>query len=178
MDMTQESQIHNQLSPQERSELWFHYYGNWIWRAVEALTTAKDFSPNMRSIADRLNISVDKAVDAIEGLVKLGILARANNTFVKVNDVTKISGDNLSVEKLLEGHSKLAPQVITKLDDKSIFTTRFCLGNEELIRKNASKIQDFLDSLDKDGEQLSNPDVLCVEVSIANLTRKSSGGLQ
>lgn len=162
----------------EIENLWVHYYENWIWRAVESLATAKDFDPSIRSIATRLNISTEKAVDAVEGLLKIGLLVRQKNTYAKPQRVTSINREILSAQSLLAGHAKMANQIITKLDVQSIFSTRFCLGSDELIRKHAIKIQDFFNSLDLDGEKLENPDVISIEISIANLTRKTTGGLQ
>ncbi len=45
-----------------------NWAGNWIWRAVQTLVRAPDFNASPKWIAARLNISIEKAVDALEGV--------------------------------------------------------------------------------------------------------------
>lgn len=58
------------------AELWDRFFGDWIWRAVECLIDIKDFNPSPRWISNRLGISVEQAVDAIDGLLALNRIMR------------------------------------------------------------------------------------------------------
>ena len=72
----------------EKAQLLDNYSGNWIWRAVECLVKSKDFNPSPKWIADRLSISIENAVDAIEGLEKLRLITRTSTGFAATGNIT------------------------------------------------------------------------------------------
>lgn len=65
------------------------YCGNWIWRALECLVDSKDFNPSPKWISQRLNISIENAVDAIEGLERMGLIVRTGNSFKSSQEVSQ-----------------------------------------------------------------------------------------
>lgn len=154
------------------------YSESWMWRAVESLITAKNFNPSPKAIARRLNITVEQAVESLEGLEKIGVISRQNNTYIKkIENITEVDQKDLEKAELLEVHSKLAPQIISKLDENSIFTTQISLGTLEIVRKHRSKLIEFLDLIDSDASELENPDVLAIEISIAKIS-SDAGSVQ
>jgi hypothetical protein len=78
--MQKESEIRAGISLRSTEDIKM-YLESWIWRAVESLITARDFEPSPRSIAYRLNISVEQAVDALEGLQRLGQIGKTSNSY-------------------------------------------------------------------------------------------------
>lgn len=157
---------------QKQEDLYF-YTQSWVWRAVEALVLAKDFDPSPRSIANRLNISVEAAVDALDGLVRLGAIYRDSNTFKRNVSNHIVSPEQTTKEKLLSAHTNIATQILPKLNTDSIFTTQVCLGKMSLVKKHADKLVAFLDSLDAEGRLEDNPDVISIEISITSTENKN-----
>lgn len=145
------------------------YCANWVWRAIESLVTAKNFDPSVTAIANRLNVSIEAVVSALEGLERMDLIARSGKTFMKSDGVTVLNQGTHSKTDLLASHSHLAPQIIGLLDEESIFTTRFSLGSIKIARKHAHKLQEFLNAVDADGSTEENPDLLAIEISIAQV---------
>jgi DNA-binding MarR family transcriptional regulator len=162
----------NQKFEQKQNDLYF-YTQSWVWRAIEALVLAKDFDPSPRAISTRLNISVEMAVDALDGLERLGSIERSGKTFTRPAALHNITPAQATKEQLLDAHTNIAGQLLTKLNTESLFTTQICLGSLELVKKHASKISEFLNALDVEGRNIDNPDVISVEISIACINNKS-----
>lgn len=74
MDLARE----NELSQDQKvyREMLRHFAGNWVWRATEALIDHPEFEASAIWVKSRLGISIEEAVDALDGLEKLGILRR------------------------------------------------------------------------------------------------------
>jgi hypothetical protein len=157
-----------------------HFYGNWIWRAVECLVEAPDFDPSPKWAAKRLNVSVEKIVDAMEGLIRLGYVERTGSSFKSRIPEYHLSPDDLTREQLLEGHSKLAPQVISKLKPTSKFTTWFFLGNEDLVKKYGPKFMDLYAQMHAEGLKSGMKEVIASEIGFAIVTNENgvTGGRQ
>ncbi|RYZ91318.1 MAG: DUF4423 domain-containing protein, partial [Proteobacteria bacterium] len=102
--------------------------GNWIWRAVQTLVRAPDFSSSPKWVATRLNISVEKALDALEGLERLGFISREGSGFVHTKEWVQLLPGKVTRAQLLNEHSKIAPQIITKLTARDKFTTQFFIA--------------------------------------------------
>ena len=153
-----------------------NYSSNWVWRAIESLVTAKNFNPAISAIANRLNVSIEAVVNALEGLERLNIIKRDGQSFLKPTNVTFLDKSNTNPKNLLVAHGHLAPQIIGMLNEESIFATRFTLGSLKIARKHAHKLQDFLNSVDQDGSIEDNPDILAIDISIAQVN-SSKGGI-
>lgn len=145
------------------------YGANWVWRAIESLVTAKNFDPSVTAIANRLNVSIEAVVSALEGLERMGLIVRSGRTFIKPDGVTILNQATHSKTDLLASHSHLAPQIIGLLDEECIFTTRFSLGSIKIARKHAHKLQEFLNAVDADGSNEEDPNLLAIEISIAQI---------
>lgn len=151
--------------------------GNWIWRAVQCLVQSPDFNASPKWIANRLNISIDKAVDAIEGLERLGFIKREGATYVHVKEWVQIlPTGTVTRDDLLTTHSKIAPQIISKLTANDKFTTQFFLANQELISKYAPKFVQLYREMNDEGLKLGLTEVIASEISFAQLTTDANAG--
>lgn len=155
------------------------YCANWIWRATECLVEAPDFEASPKWSAKRLNVSVEKIVDAFEGLERLGYIVRNGNTFAKPKEYVAVDTAHLTREDLLSFHSKLAPQIITKLKSKDKFTTWFFNADEALITEFAPKFMKLFKELNDEGNRRQCKEVYASEISFAQLTEgQNIGGIQ
>ena len=80
-------------SDQRQEDLYF-YTQSWVWRAIEALVLAKDFDPSPRAIANRLNVSVETIVDALDGLERLGSIQRSGGTYTRNQELNAITPEH------------------------------------------------------------------------------------
>lgn len=150
-----------------------HFCSSWTWRAVEALIQSPDFKSSPQWIADRLNISVEAAKDALDGLQRLGI--------VKIND-DKISGtaELLKYETgLLERsdayhiHTKIRDQITARMSSRDCFANTILLSNRENIEDFYEKFAALVGDLhEKSLNQGTSQEVFAIELSFARLTRE------
>lgn len=162
---------------QQKTDLQF-YAQSWIWRAIEALVTAKNFNPSPIIIAKRINISVETVINALEGLERLNLIKRTESSYIKVDNMTIIDQTKVTKKDLLVTHSTLAPQILGMLDENSVFTSQIALGSLKIARKHAHKLIEFLDAVDADGAKEENPDLIAIEISIGQIGNNQERGLQ
>lgn len=156
----------------------YQYSGNWIWRAVECLVESPDFNASPKWVAQRLNITVEKAVDAFEGLERLGYIKRDGATYKTQNAEYHIGTAEFTRDELLSIQSKLAPQIISKLKPTSKFTTYFMLGNDELIAKYTPQIMKIYGQMHKEGLEKGLTEVVASEISFAIVSEGNAKGNQ
>ncbi len=154
------------------------YSGNWIWRALECLIESPDFEYSPKWAAKRLNVTVEKIVDAYEGLDRLGYIKREGVSYKKNIQEYHIGQTEFTREDLLAIHSRLAPQVISKLKPTSKFTTWFFLGNDELVTKYAPQFMKIYAQMHKEGLEKGLKEVVASEISFAILSDDSETGGQ
>lgn len=147
--------------------------GNWIWRAVLCLVSAPDFNQSPTWISKRLNISVANAVDAIEGLERSGLLLREGNTLKPAARWTQAKPKNSNDLSLLKIHSKIAPQLISKIQPTDAYTSQFFVCNREIVEKYKTKFMDLFYAMEKEGREQGASDVIASEISIITLTGDS-----
>ena len=172
---------HQEVFENKSSNDLIQYCGNWIWRAVECLVESPEFEYSPKWSAKRLNVTVDKIVDAFEGLERLGYIKRDQLSFKKVIPEYHINQKTFSRDELLATHSRLAPQIISQLQASSKFTTYFMLGNDELVSKYTPEIMKIYRQMHKEGLEKGLTQVIASEISFAKLSDnnvESSGGLQ
>lgn len=163
-------------SVQRKDDMYF-YSQSWIWRAIEALASAKDFNPSPTHLSNRLNITVEEVVCALEGLERLGLILRVNNGFKPKNIETVLNNSSTEIQSLIQSHVNLSSQILTQIDEDSFFINRFLLGNKDIVKSNLSKIKDFFNSIDTSGEKLPSPEVFAIQISITQVTNKPQGEL-
>lgn len=158
---------------------WEQWLGSWIWRSVQCLVESADFNPSPKWIAKRLNITVEKAVEAIEGLERLGCIKRDGATFKPVNDWFQLTPLEMDRFRLLAVQSRIAPQLISKLTQEDAFTSQFFLGSKDLIKKYAPKFMELFKQMNDEGLKSQHKDVVAAQISFVQLTQdENSGSLQ
>lgn len=150
---------------------------NWIWRTVMCLVESPNFDPSPRWIASKLDISVEKAVDAIEGLQKLNLVERVENTFKVKNQWFQVMPKDLERTDLLDTHIKLAPQILSRLNEEDSFTVQFLKGNKDLLKKYSPKFIELYRQMDEEAQRSGISDVMASEISFVQLTKEHGGAL-
>lgn len=158
---------------------WEQWLGNWTWRAVQCLVEANDFNPSPKWISQRLNISVEKAVEATEGLLRMGCLERDGHTYKVKTDWLQLTPNTLNRSRLLNAQSRIAPQLISKLTPSDAFTSQFFLADKDLIKKYAPKFMSLFKEMNDEGLASNSTDVVAAQISFVQLTsEKEAGGLK
>jgi hypothetical protein len=158
---------------------WEQYSGNWIWRAVQCLVDLPEFSPSPKWIANRLNVGVEKAVEAIDGLERIGRVIRTSKGSYKLTqEWDYINSDNQSREKLLSAQSRIAPQLISKLTTSDAFTSQFFTGDQATIKKYSPHFMRLFKEMSEEAKSNGCTDVIAVQMSFVQLTiTKEEGAL-
>lgn len=172
----QTNQVESKQIPTQAD--WEQWLGNWIWRATQCLVESPDFNPSPKWIGKRLNISIEKSVEAIEGLERLGCIARSGTTFKVVENWMQLTPQTLDRNSLLSAQSRIAPQLISKLTSDDAFTSQFFVGNKNLIRKYAPKFMELFKQMNDEGIQLGHNDVVAAQISFVQLTGDQEFGGQ
>lgn len=167
-----------EIRDQQKVDL-HQYCTNWIWRATECLIEAPDFEASPKWAAKRLNVSVEKIVDAFEGLERLGYIVRNGVTYIKPANYVAVDTSHLTREDLLGYHSKLAPQITSKLTTNDKFTTWFFVADKNLVAEYAPKFMKLYKELNDEGNRRKCKEIYASEISFAQLTDgQKNGGIQ
>lgn len=150
---------------------------NWIWRALYCLVESPSFDPSPRWIAAKLDITIEKAVDALEGLQGLGLIERSGNTYKVISSRTyhQINTSHMPARELLLDHIKVAPQILSKIDIEDGFTTQFFLGNRDLIHKYGPKFIALYEEMEREARSLNITEVVASELSFVQVTKNIGG---
>jgi uncharacterized protein DUF4423 len=148
-----------------------HFSGNWVWRAVEALVQAKDFNPDPVWIADRLNISAEAAKDALEGLVRIGLIVKDGESFKAATNFYNYDSNQIDRSDMFYIHTKIRDQVSLRINTKDCFSNMIFLSNKELISKFYSQFSNIIEKLNEEALKAECKEVYAFEMSFAKLTR-------
>lgn len=97
----------------------FHVIANWYHYAILELTFCKDFKPTPQSIADRLGISKDDALKALNRLLNLGLLKKTKTGFAKTDVFIATPTDKPSAA-LRSFHAQLLEKAKDALENQDI----------------------------------------------------------
>lgn len=163
------------LDSQQRQEDMDNWTGNWIWRAVHTLVESPECSASPKWIASKLEISVEKAVDALEGLVRLSIIEMRDGRYHSKSSWLQTTTQNASREELLIQFSRIAPQIISRLNTvTSKFTYQFFLADAELIARYTPKIMEIYNEMNEEGLRRGLTDVYASEIAFAKMSSTST----
>ena len=160
------------LSEEER-EAWSNYISIWTWRAVECLIDLKDFNPSLKAIAKRLNISIEDAVDAVEGLEYLKVIRRTlNGGFVRTIKGVDLNPMELPHREFLKGHLLLTTELSSRIfDHKNIQIGNYVLpSNREKLRVLIEKIDSLIKEAAEDTGKDNFQEVFAVAYSMSSLS--------
>ncbi len=150
-----------------------HYCSSWTWRAVDALSQAQDFNADPKWISDRLNISVEVAKDALEGLIRIGVLVKSGDTYTSQDVFSFADEEQLERSDLYQIHSKIKAQVSERLSVRDCFANGIVLSNKENIRNFYNKFSALMADLNASSLNDSTcTEVYGLELSLSRLSRE------
>jgi hypothetical protein len=150
-----------------------HYSGSWIWRAVEALAGGQDFSSDPKWVANRLNITVDAAKDALEGLVRIGLLKEIDGKLMCNPGHTFTTEAKIDRSDLFQIHSKISAQISEKLTSRDAYTNTIILSNKAQMNDFYKKVNQLINELHEKSNQDSGNDMIFgLEFSLTRLSRE------
>lgn len=149
-----------------------HFSGNWIWRAVEALVKAKDFNPDPNWIADRLNISAEAAKDALEGLVRIGLVFIGPNGVQSLTKSVESNCNSLERSDLFQIHTKIKNQISEKITHRDSYSNTIVLTKGKYMNEFFRKFSALVTELEeKSAADSESQDVFGLELSLARISR-------
>ena len=155
------------------------YLQNWIWRAMECLVESPEFDPSPKWAARRLNVSVEKVVDALEGLERLGFVKKDGKTYIKCIKEYHYGPREIPSEELLHVHKRLTQQTLTKMTTRSKFSNWFFLSDDQILSKYSPLFIDLYKRMHKEGLEKGCTQVVASEICFATLTDNGeAGGVQ
>lgn len=167
--MWPDSSNHESSEQQAEDRRTFHF--NWIWRAAQNLVECPDFDPSPKWTAQRIGISVEKAVEALEGLERLGFIRRNGRDLIPRRENYAETLETSTSEKLLESHAVMSLQINSKLTAESKFNTSFMRSDEELMAEFAKRFMDLYREMEQRGIQKNCNQVIASQISFAFLTK-------
>lgn len=175
MEIQTSNEIHN-LNKIYESDF-CSFTGNWIWKAVLCLIESPDFNPSPKWISQRLNISIENAVEAVEGLERLGYISKSNNNYVTNNSDLHISYKEAPKKVILQNTAELMQQTISKITLNDKYMIKFMLGNDTLISEFCPRFSALYSEMENKAKELKLTDVIVSQISFSVLTREESGAL-
>lgn len=153
------------------------FTGNWIWKAVMCLVESPDFQPSPKWTASRLNISIENAVDALDGLERLNLIRRDGSSYIVTEQSLQISDKDISPARLAADTSLLMQQAVSKITSEDKFTIQFFLGNKALVSEYAPKFMALYSDMEKAAHDRNLTDVVLSQISFSVIT-DNKGGVQ
>lgn len=154
-----------------------HFYGNWVWRAVEALVQARDFNPSPSWIADRLNISAEAATDALEGLLRIGVIKKTGEIYRTSTQFQYIGDTALDRSDLFQIHSKVKDQISSKLKSRDCFSNAILLSSRANVAEFYKKFCVLVEELNSNAnieDDATDVGVYGLELSLSHLSRENT----
>lgn len=148
------------------------FYGNWIWRAVHALIEHPNFNSSPNWIAKTLSISVEEALDALEGLEDLGLITRGEETKLRVPQFF-VPDEKQTRPYVVEKHRQISQQILNSTSpDTATGTFSFFLSvdPETLLKAVASFANDIIEIDKNKKERRSEEGLFAVTLTCNNVT--------
>lgn len=151
-----------------------HVMSDWYHFAILELTYIKGFSSNSAWIAKRLNISVHQSKQAIERLIRLGMLEEKNGKLLKAEQHLTTTHD-VSSDAIKNFHR----QILSKATDSLMFqdlserdlTTMTMAIDVKKIPEAKKKIRDFRRDLTQFLETGERQEVYCLSLQLFKLSQ-------
>jgi DNA-binding Lrp family transcriptional regulator len=129
------------------TESLYKFQGDLDWRAIHALFDHQDFNPSHKWIAGQIGCSVEKVVEAIEGLITLGIIKRTTDGFaIAKKDFSFSDLGEINRESRIDSNILLTQQISQKRNYVSpgFDRTSFVSSNKELTTELFEKISELI----------------------------------
>lgn len=167
----------NQLSTDEKRLLQKEYTGNWVVRAVSALLDTENFNAAPKWVAQKLDISLDEAVSALDTLEKLGIIRRTEAGYEKVLKYVYFSDRDLDPMAVLADHALISTQIMGRLDPSnptvgSFYRTGFVASDRKRMKEFFLKLEQLMKEFLVESNGATNEDVYAFTLSGVCLTQE------
>lgn len=133
---------------------------NTKWWSVFAAFNLNDFKPSPIWIAQKVGISIEEVVEALDGLSALGYLTKDNGAFypVKGKDFINFNWGNKTKTEIIDEHAIVSQQILNDLNTKTLFAYdhRFLAGNEEILTELYADIKNAFDKAFAKSQQTDN----------------------
>ena len=159
--MLEINQPEKSIDPKEKSYIDYddaldNFQGNVVWRAAHALLDHQDFDSSPLWISKSLGITVEEAVEALEGLRVLGLVAKTENGYEKRKIQFLVPEERTKLDSQIKSHVNLSQQLLNRLnkETKSRYQEGFVASNKDIVLEFDRKIREaFYDMLDKSTEK-------------------------
>lgn len=163
----------------EKRQLQKKYTGSWVWRTIASLIEISDFTPSSKWIAQRLNITVDEVVSALEGLEGLGIIRRTPSGYEKVLKFVYYSDRDLEPKSILMDHVMISTQILGRLDPiqtdiPSFYRTGFIATNKELTKDFFNKVEQLFKEYMEASSESASDMVFAISLSGIDVSGKEN----
>lgn len=158
-----------EMTPEERNA-WNNYFSIWTWRALENLISTKNFNPSLKAIAKRLNIKLDEAVDALEGLEFLKLIKRTpTGGLIRTTNGVDINELEAPHTEFLKGHLLLSAEVSSRVFDfQNIRLENFVVAsNRTQIAKFINSYKNLVRELSEQSDSQERDEVFALVSSFA-----------
>lgn len=124
-----------------------NFLGNYVLRAVHAFMEHQDFDASPVCIANKLNISIESAAQALDCLILLGLAERTSDGFKAKQCQFLIPEDEMDMESRLDRHTLVSLQILNRLDSKkrTLFSQGFVASNKEAFGDFRTKLRKLVD---------------------------------
>lgn len=140
--------------------------GNWIWPSIYCLIESPNFVSSMKWISNKLNISLEAAVDGVEGLERLGLIKKIDHSYQVTNANLQFKPDSFADKiNFLRNSAELMQQTISKVTSSDKYTVQFFLSNKEILNEYTPKFIALYREMEEKGKLLK-----ATEVTVSHLT--------
>lgn len=153
------------------------FYGNWIWRAVHAIIDHPRFNPSPSWIADALSISVQEAVDALDGLEDLGLIRRTESSFIARTPQFLLPKEKACKEYTIKKHRQIASQLTNMGTPKDVegALVYFLAVDRTHLSEILQKIFHDFQTLDQQVNRSASSQLYAINLTCTNLAPKIKG---
>lgn len=123
-----------------------NFLGNYVLRAVHAFMEHQDFDASPVWIANKLNISIETAAQALDNLVILGLAERTSEGFLPKEVKFLIPDDEMTPEVRMDRHTLVSLQILNRLDPRkrTFYYQGFVASNKEAFTELKTKLNKLL----------------------------------
>lgn len=112
---------------------------NTTWWAIAAAFDLTDFNPSPIWFANRLNLTLEEVISALEGLVALGFVERKDGGYFAVpgKDYLEFAQENKTKREIIDDHRIVSMQILNNMNENAyaMIDERFFATDEETMEE-------------------------------------------
>jgi len=169
---------HGGLSEAAYEEALENFYGMSIWRELHALLEHQEFNSSPKWIANKLNISIEEALDAVEGLTALGLIGKNDDgSFFPKQLQILIPTEKMNRVEMAKNHLLISHQILNGFSadsEDNFFRNCYYLSNKDLVDELTENIKLALKEFREKSDITTNKDGLyAIQITGTNIIEKS-----